>query len=599
MSGDIRSIANGTAYDIVVVGAGGAGMAAALFAAIDGRKVLLVERTEYVGGTTAFSGATTWIPNTLHKAGVNGDDNPEKAAAFLRGVVGNHSSEAMRDAFLRNGPDAIARLEAETDVHFRARPLHPDYVQEVEGATVRGRALEPLPFDGRKLGKDLALVRPPIPEFTVLGGMMVDRDDIPHLLNMKNSWKSFLYSIRIVGRFGLDRVRWGRGTRLLMGNALIGRLLYSLRKCRVDILVNTSVEELVRGKSGIEGLVIRDGIDDGGTRRRIAVRHGVIMATGGFTRHPKRRAELLPEAAVYSPTAPGATGEMQDLALNAGARFGTSGCDHAFWAPMSVRRRADGSMAVFPHFVLDRGKPGFVTVNKAGRRFVNEAASYHQFVQAMFRTNDESPCIPAFLITDSEGLRKYGIGMVRPGGKGLKPFFDDGYLTEEPTLAELARKLDIDALGLEDTVRRMNGFAASGVDPDFGRGTTAYHHVNGDAAHKPNPNLGTIGTAPFYAVRLHPGDIGASTGLVTDEHAQVLGPDDKPIGGLYACGNDMQSIMGGTYPGPGITIGPGITFAYIAARHAGGRTSAERSAREKTAQEKTIAANAFAGEIEQ
>jgi succinate dehydrogenase/fumarate reductase flavoprotein subunit len=594
MSGDIRDIADGTAYDIVVVGAGGAGMAAALFAAIDGQKVLLVERTEYVGGTTAFSGATTWIPNTQHKASVNGDDNPEKAAAFLRGVVGNHSSEALRDAFLRNGPAAIARLEAESDVHFRARPLHPDYVQEVEGATVRGRALEPLPFDGRKLGKDLALVRPPIPEFTVLGGMMVDRDDIPHLLNMKNSLKSFLHSMRIVGRYGIDRVRWGRGTRLLMGNALIGRLLYSLRKRGVDILVKTSVEELVRGKSGIEGLVVRDGTSDGGTRRRIAVRHGVIMATGGFTRHPKRRAELLPEAAVYSPTAPGATGEMQDLALDAGARFGTSGCDHAFWAPMSVRRRADGSQAVFPHFVLDRGKPGFVTVNKAGRRFVNEAASYHQFVQAMFRTNDDSPCIPTFLITDIEGLRKYGIGMVRPGGKGLKPFLDDGYLTEAPTLAELARKLDIDAAGLEDTVRRMNGFAASGVDPEFGRGTTAYHHVNGDAAHKPNPNLGAIGIAPFYAVRLYPGDIGASTGLMTDEHAQVLGPDDKPIGGLYACGNDMQSIMGGTYPGPGITIGPGITFAYIATRHAEIRTSTEEFARKEA-----IAANAFAGEIGQ
>jgi succinate dehydrogenase/fumarate reductase flavoprotein subunit len=573
MIGDIRDIADGAAYDIVVVGAGGAGMAAALFAAIDGLSVLLVERTEYLGGTTAYSGATTWIPNTQHKASVNGDDSPEKAAAFLRNVVGNHSSEAMRDAFLTHGPAAIARLEAETDVHFRARPLHPDYVQEVEGATVRGRALEPLPFDGRKLGDDLALVRPPIPEFTVLGGMMVDRDDIPHLLNLKKSWKSFVYSMRIVGRYGIDRIRRGRGTRLLMGNALIGRLLYSLHKRGVDILVKTRVEELVRGRAGVEGLVITDGA----IRRTIVARHGVVMATGGFTRNPKRRAELLPSAAIHSPTAPGATGEMQDLALTAGARFGTSGCDNAFWAPMSVRRRPDGSEAVFPHFVLDRGKPGFVTVNKAGRRFVNEATSYHQFVQAMFRTNEKTPCIPAFLITDSTGLQKYGIGMVRPGGKGLKPFLEDGYLTEAPTLTELAGKLDIDAAGLEETVSRMNGYAVSGVDPEFGRGTTPYHHVNGDAAHKPNPNLGPIGTAPFYAVRLYPGDIGASTGLVTNEHARVLGPDDKPIGGLYACGNDMQSIMGGTYPGPGITIGPGITFAYIAARHARERIVGETS----------------------
>lgn len=581
MTGDIRDIAEGTAYDVVVVGAGGAGMAAALFAAIDGLSVLLVERTEYVGGTTAFSGATTWIPNTRHRASVNGDDSPENAAAFLRNVVGNHSGEAMREAFLAHGPAAIACLEAESDVHFRARPLHPDYVQEVEGATVRGRALEPLPFDGRRLGEDLALVRPPIPEFTVLGGMMVDRDDIPHLLNMGKSWQSFAYSMRILGRYGIDRLRRARGTRLLMGNALIGRLLYSLRRRGVDILVKTRVEELVRGRAGVEGLVITNGT----VRRRIMARRGVVMATGGFTRNPRRRAELLPAAAVHSPTAPGATGEMQELALAAGARFGASGCDHAFWAPMSVRRRADGSEAIFPHFVLDRGKPGFVSVNKAGRRFVNEAASYHQFVQAMFRNNEETPCIPAFLVTDSVGLRKYGIGMVRPGGKGLEPFLDDGYLTEAPTLAELAGRLEIDPAGLEDTVRRMNGYAASGIDAEFGRGTTPYHHVNGDAAHKPNPNLGPIGTAPFYAVRLYPGDIGASTGLVTDEHAQVLGPDDRPVGGLYACGNDMQSIMGGTYPGPGITIGPGITFAYIAARHAGKRMAGTTSSYANPAKE--------------
>jgi succinate dehydrogenase/fumarate reductase flavoprotein subunit len=182
------------------------------------------------------------------------------------------------------------------------------------------------------------------------------------------------------------------------------------------------------------------------------------------------------------------------------------------------------------------------------------------------------PSIPAFLITDSEGLRRYGLGMVRPGGKGLAPFLADGYLSAAPSLAELAGKLGIDAAGLSETVARMNEYARTGIDPEFGRGTNAYHRVNGDASRGlPNPNLGPIGAAPFYAVQLLPGDIGAATGLVTDETAQVLGPDDRPIGGLYAVGNDMQSVMGGVYPGPGITIGPGIAFAYAAARHAAGR----------------------------
>lgn len=556
--------------DVVVVGGGGAGMAAALFAALHGQKALLVERTALLGGTTAWSAATTWVPGTGHAASVGAtDDSLEKAAEFLRAAIGNHSSEAMRRAFLRNGPAAITLLEAETEVRFRARPLHPDYIQEVPGATLFGRALEPLPFDGRRLGPRLALLRPPIPEFTVLGGMMVDRDDIPHLLNMTRSWTSFRHAARILSRHALDRLRHDRGTRLLMGNALVGRLLASLDARRVEILLDARVEALLRGEAGVEGV----SLSVGGRRRRVLARRGVILATGGFNRHPSRRGAMLPAPlAEFSPAAPGHTGEMHDLALGLGARYGEGALDHAFWAPVSVRRRADGSMAVFPHFVLDRGKPGMVAVNAAGRRFVNEATSYHLFVRAMYASHATVPTIPAFLVTDAEGLRRYGMGMVRPGGKGLGPFLADGYLTEAPTIDALATRLGIDAAGLAETVAQMNAFAAIGEDSEFARGSTAYHRANGDASRGlPNPNLGPIGTPPFYALRLLPGDIGAATGLVTDEDAQVLGPDDRPIGGLYAVGNDMQSVMGGVYPAPGITIGPGIAFAYAAARHAASR----------------------------
>jgi succinate dehydrogenase/fumarate reductase flavoprotein subunit len=565
----LEQVPEGAAYDLLVVGAGGAGMSAALFAALEGLRVLLVEHEPYLGGTTAWSAATTWIPGTQHAASVgSGPEDSAVAAEFLRNTVGNHAPESMRQAFLRNGPAAIARLEADTAVRFRARPLHPDYIQEAEGASLRGRALEPLPFDGRLLGRDLDLIRPPIPEFTVLGGMMVDRDDIPHLMNMTKSLTSLRHAARILGRHATDRLRHKRGTRLLMGNALVGRLLLSLRQRGVDILVGTKVEELLTGEAGVEGAVLRQGQ----ARRRIRAQRGVVLATGGFNRHPQRRAEMLHQPTpTYSPGAPGHTGEMHDLALAAGARYGTGGLDTAFWAPVSVRRRADGSTAVFPHFVLDRGKPGTVTVSAAGRRFVNESTSYHLFARAMFEAHATTPSIPAYLVTDADGLRRYGLGMVRPGGKGLAPFLADEYLTEAPDLAALARKLGIDAAGLQDTVARMNRYAESGTDPEFGRGSTDYHRVNGDGTRGlPNPNLGPIGTAPFYAVKLFPGDIGAATGLVTDEDAQVLGPDNRPIGGLYACGNDMHSIMGGVYAGPGITIGPAITFAYVAARHAAG-----------------------------
>jgi succinate dehydrogenase/fumarate reductase flavoprotein subunit len=565
MTIDLEHLQEGASYDIVVAGAGGAGMAAALFAAIKGLKVLLVERTPLVGGTTAYSAATTWVPNTHHSASTGTDDSLANAERFLRLAVGDHSSERLRRAFLANGPKAIAELENNSEVKFRARPLHPDYISELEGSTLCGRALEPLAFDGRRLGKSFALVRPPIPEFTVLGGMMIDRDDIGHLLKMTKSFASFRHAVKLVARHATDRLRYSRGTRLVMGNALIARLLYSLEQRGVDMLVDTKIETLLRDHDTVTGLVV----SQRGTRRRISASLAVIMATGGFNRHPKKRHEMLhlptPE---YTPIAPGNTGELHDLALAAGAHYGTTNLDSAFWAPVSVHTRKDGSLAVFPHFILDRGKPGMVTVNKSGLRFVNESTSYHLFVRAMYESNKKVSTIPAFLITDSVGLRKYGMGMVRPGGKGLAPFLADGYLTEGQTLAELATKLAIDADGLKETVARMNKYAATGVDPEFGRGTTAYHRVNGDAAHQPNPNLGPIGTAPFYAVRLYPGDIGAATGFVTDENAQVIGPDERPIRGLYACGNDMNSIMGGVYPAPGITIGPGIVFAYIAAMHA-------------------------------
>ncbi len=259
------------------------------------------------------------------------------------------------------------------------------------------------------------------------------------------------------------------------------------------------------------------------------------------------------------------------LALAAGARLGSGNLDHAFWAPVSVRQRADGSRAVFPHFVLDRAKPGTVVVNQAGERFVNESTSYHRFGRAMFEARQgRSPSIPAYLIADARALKAYGLGMVRPGagGGGLRPFLDDGYLVTGRTLDELATHLGIDPAALARTVARMNTHARAGHDPDFGRGRTDYQRNLGDATFAPNPTLGPIETAPFYAVRLYPGDIGAATGLQTDADARVHDAQGRPMRGLYAVGNDMQSVMGGTYPGPGITIGPGLTFAWLAARHA-------------------------------
>jgi succinate dehydrogenase/fumarate reductase flavoprotein subunit len=550
-------------YDVVVIGAGAAGMAAALFSAIRGARTLLVEKTAFVGGTSALSAGSLWIPNTRHAAA----DSVANAENYLQQIVGNRADPELRAAFLQAGPDAVEVLETRSEVKLRAYARHPDYRSELDGAALAGRALEPLPFDGRLLGDAFELVRPPLPEFTLLGGMMVDRTDIGHLLGSTRSAKSILHSAKLFARYARDRLRHGRGTRLVMGNALVGRLLYSLIRRDADILVGASLSKIIRDPDGVVRGAILTSV---GSSREIGINGGLVLAGGGFNRHAARRPAALGTATDWSSVASGADGDAQDSAMEVGARLSARDLSPAYWAPASIRKRRDGSQAVFPHFVLDRGKPGTMVVDRHGCRFVNEAISYHQFALEMFAAGPSA--IPAYLVADAVAVRKYGLGMVRPGGWGTKAAVADGYLVAGNTIEQLAQALDIDPGQLRTTAERLNDYARTGRDLEFGRGSTVYQNHNGDAAvGGANPNLGPIATPPFYALRLYPSDIGTSTGLVTDGAARVLDSGDRPIAGLYACGNDMQSIMGGTYPGPGITLGPAIAFAYLAATDVAGR----------------------------
>lgn len=546
-------------YDVVVIGAGAAGMAAALFSAISGARTLLVEKTGFVGGTSALSAGSIWIPNTRHVP-AEISDSAANVETYLRQIVGNRADASLRAAFLKAGPEAIDVLEDHSEVKLRAYARHPDYRSELEGAVVAGRALEPLPFDGRLLGDAFGLVRPPLAEFTLLGGMMVDRTDIGHLLSSTKSTKSLLHSTKLMMRHARDRISHGRGTRLVMGNALVGRLLYSLIRRDVDILTGASLGQIV---CDADGRVTSAALLSDGVSRDVGINGGLILAGGGFSRHAGRRPAALGTDTNWSSVAPGSNGDAQDKALEIGARLSDRDLSAAFWAPASMRLRRDGSQAVFPHFVLDRGKPGTLVVDSSGRRFVNEAISYHQFALEMLA--NPGSAIPAFLIADAVAVRKYGLGMVRPGGWGTRAALWDGYLTAGDTIEQLAQRLKVDPGNLRQTIDEMNNYARSGRDTAFSRGGTVYQNHNGDAkASTVNPNLGQIATAPFYAVRLYPSDIGTSTGLVTDDAARVLDSANRPIAGLYACGNDMQSVMGGTYPGPGITLGPAIVFAYLA-----------------------------------
>jgi succinate dehydrogenase/fumarate reductase flavoprotein subunit len=554
-------------FDLIVLGAGGAGLAAALFGAIEGLKTLVIEHTAFVGGTTALSAGSLWIPGSEAGRKVNPEDTPAQALAYLRACSGRAGDEQMQHRFLEMGPIAVAALERCTQVHLRAFERHPDYLSDLEGATTCGRVLEALPYDGRQLGADIDLIRPPIAEFTLMGGMMVDRADINHLLNATRSLQSLRHAAKLVARHAADAMRGRRSSRLVMGNALVGRLLASLRQRDVAVWLETEVRALAGDRSGVTGVVVRRE----GREVHVSARAGIVLAGGGFIGSPELRGQLLPKTTSFAPGAPTNSGRLIELALGLGARLGEEGNGHAFWAPVSIRTRSDGSRAVFPHFVLDRAKPGTVVVDQTGRRFLNESTSYNLFAKTMMAADAVRPSVPAFLIADHRALTRYGLGMIRPGGWGVRRSLGDGYLVSAPTIERLAQLLGIDAANLTASVARINEFARTGVDQEFRRGTTVYERNLGDPAIGPNPTLGAIEHPLFHAIKLYPGEIGTSTGLLTDQDARVVG-GDGPIRGLFAAGNDMHSIMAGAYPGPGITLGPAITFAYVAAKAAARRS---------------------------
>lgn len=544
------------AYDLVIVGAGAAGMAAAATGARFGLKVLLLEASSYVGGTSALSAGSVWVPNSP----LASDDDPNAARHYLDNVVGNWSRAEMRAAFLARGPEMIAELQAAGAVDLAPYPYHPDYLADLPGAVTRGRALGAKAFDGRSLGRNFGLLRPPLPEFTIFGGMMVDRNDINHLLSAGRKPASFLHAVKLVMRHGWDRLFAPRGRRLVMGNALAGRLLAYLLSKGVTIRARETVSEIIMENDRAVGVVANG--------ERIEARCGVVVSTGGFSHHATLRDELYPQpVAQYSAVPASNSGGGVDLLQQAGGHIDSDHANAAFWAPASVRRRTDGSLAIFPHFVLDRAKPGIIAVDAAGRRFVDESTSYQRFVEGMYQAN----AVPCHLVCNGDFVRRYGFGVIRPMTRNLQPWVEEGYLRTGRTIEELARAIGAEADVLADSFARNDRYAAHGEDPEFGRGETSYARNLGDPGHGPNPCLGPMGEGPYYALEIHPADIGTSMGIATDTEARVLDAGGEPIEGLYAAGNDMASVMGGTYPGPGITLGPALTFGYVAAKHAASR----------------------------
>lgn len=547
-------------FDLAIVGAGAAGMTAAATAAAKGLKVVVVEKTPFVGGNTSFSGGMVYIPDNAKMAEAGKPDDPAAALRYLDLAVPTEDGRDARALFVRKGREAIAFLEANTAVRLKPVLFYPDYYPDLEGAREGLRVLEPVAFDASTLGPWFPRLRPPIPEFTILGGMMVAREDLPHFRNVWRSPRSFLRVARLVAEHGLQRLRHHRGSRLVLGNALAGQLLKSLIDRGVTIRTECRPLEVVVEQNRVTGLRVADANGE----QVIPVARGVMLATGGFSHGAEKRKALLPpQASRESPFAPGSTGDGLDLGTAAGGTVATGNAHNAYWSPASVYVRADGRKVVYPHTVTDRGKPGSLVVNLAGRRFTTEAVSYHRFGEALLREGN----LPAWIVCDSAFIWKYGLGAIIPFTRNLGPYQQAGYLTTAESLPDLARRLGIDEAGFAATMQRFNADAASGKDTEFGRGEDVYSRYLGDAEHGPNPCLAPVIKPPFHAIELVLSDLGTTAGLVTDIDCRVLGAHGDPIAGLYAIGNDMQSIMRGHYPGPGITLGPALTFGYLAACH--------------------------------
>lgn len=549
-------------FDVVVVGAGAGGLTAASTAAAQGCSVLLLEQADVVGGTTAISGGMVWIPAN-DKAAAGRSDSLDAARVYLAETVPGLDRTRL-ETFLANGSAAVRDLEGRTSLRLQPVVTYPDYYPDLPGATPGGRVLEPVPFDARALGRAFALVRDPLPEFMLFGGMMISRQDIPHLRRITKSPRSAFHVAKLLFKYGMQRLGSRRGTTLYLGNALVARLLKSAIDLGVTIRTGTTVKRLEADAFGRISLLETSGAS--AVPRRVHARRGVVLATGGISHDDQLRRGFVPEdAGALTATVSGGKAPCgARLATAVGGQLSAPTGDGAFWVPASRFKRDDGSQGVYPHTVTDRAKPGLIAVDCHGLRFVNEAVSYHEFVRAQLANSGSA--IPAWLICDSRFLWKYGLGKIKPFTFSVGSDIKSGYLRRANSPGELAASIGVPPAALEQTVAAFNRDAERGEDRAFGRGSNVYQRSLGDADVTPNPCVAPLKHSPFYAVAVYPADLGMSAGLVTDDSGRVLAADGMPIRGLYACGNDMASIMNGAYPGPGITLGPALTFGWLAGR---------------------------------
>lgn len=537
--------------DLIVIGSGAAGLSAAVTAASHGLRVTVLEKADTLGGTTAWSGGWIWAPcnPVAQRAGIH--ETPSAPRQYLQAVLGNHFDAERIDAFLAAAPEMVAFFEDKTALQFDGGLAIPDTYSDQPDAGTGGRSVIARPFDGRKLGDDIHLLRKPLRETSFLGMTIQSGPDLRAFMTMTRSATAFAHATRRVLRHLRDLALHGRGMDLRNGNALVARLLRSAMDLRVTFRTQIEVSGLTREGGRVTGVTL-------GTGETLTAKRGVVLAAGG---------SKLAASAFHALSVPSATGDGVRLAKDVGAATRETRQPAAL-CPVSTVRWPDGRVAQFPH-IIDRGKPGVIGVLASGKRFCNEGLGYHDYVEALLKA-DGGPA-RSWLVCDHRFLRRYGLGIVRPQPLPWRPWQRRGYLKTGKSIPELAQVCGIDPNGLAQTVEDWNRHAATGDDPAFGRGTTAYMRLQGDPDQKPNPCVAPITKAPFFAVEVQAGYFGTFAGLATDGQARVLDANGAAIEGLYAAGTDSASVFGGFYPAGGINLGPALTFGFVAGRHAAGR----------------------------
>ena len=560
--------------DLLVIGSGAGGLSAAVTAAHLGLKVLVIEKEPAFGGTTAWSGGWMWVPrNPLARAA--GIDEPiDKPLNYLRHELGAGFDEPVARAYLEAAPRMVSFFKDKTALQFIDGNGIPDFHGNTPDAALGGRSVCAAPFDARRLGGQLERLKPPLHETTLWGMGIASGADLRHFLNALRSPRSFAYVAARVMRHLRDLFFYQRGMHLVNGNALVAGLAQSAFDRGVEIRTGCAATGLLTEHGRIVGARIKTA----GEEFTLQARCGVVLACGGFPHDRGRKKALLPHAPTgqehWSGASRGNTGDGLRLGESAGGRVAdwsaTPDAQAAALAPVSCVPQGDGSVVHFPH-LIERAKPGLIAVTPQGERFCNEADSYFDVVQALLKATPPGQLPQAWLLCDHAFIRRYGLGAVKPAPIPLHRWLKNGYLKRASNLALLAQACDLPFTALRDTVNRYNGMASAGVDADFAKGKTAYNRIQGDAsAGYVNPCMAPLVRGPFYAMRVVVGSLGTFAGLSTNTHAQVLGKAGEPIPGLYAVGNDMSSIMAGRYPSGGITLGPAMTFGFLAAQHAAG-----------------------------